>query len=118
MRVAHHNSQLRHTYLRVLHPLLTNTQLRSQPYKRPQIRLVLLSLIANEHIRDINPTTKRLVQRCLDADWNEASESQALSSSVQSTQSVSGLARQPSVKDASKPLARRHRYAADWGCDC
>lgn len=62
---------LRHTYLRVLHPLLTNTQLRQQPYKHAQIRLVLHSLISNAHIRDVNPTTKRLVQRCLDADWGQ-----------------------------------------------
>jgi hypothetical protein len=34
-------------------------------------------LIANEHIRDINPTTKRLVERCLDADWNDDARSTA-----------------------------------------
>ncbi|KAK7680378.1 hypothetical protein QCA50_016618 [Cerrena zonata] len=32
------NESLRHTYLRVLHPLLTKTQLRSMPYKRPPNR--------------------------------------------------------------------------------
>ncbi|KAI0783275.1 hypothetical protein C8Q75DRAFT_726427 [Abortiporus biennis] len=63
------NESLRHTYLRVLHPLLTKTQLRSMPYKRPQIARVLESLIENENIRDVNPTTKRLVQRCLSGDW-------------------------------------------------
>lgn len=56
---------LRHTYLRVLYPLLCHTQLRHDPYKRPQIRLVLQSLIANGHIRDVGATTKRLVDRCL-----------------------------------------------------
>lgn len=61
--------QLRHTYLRVLHPLLTRTQLRSIPYKRPQIVHVLESLISHPSIRDINPTTKRLVERCLSGDW-------------------------------------------------
>ncbi|WRT65109.1 uncharacterized protein IL334_002051 [Kwoniella shivajii] len=55
---------LRHTYLRVLYPLLNHTQLRSDPYKRPQIKLVLNSLIANNHIKEINPTTTRLVERC------------------------------------------------------
>ncbi|KAI0072901.1 hypothetical protein K474DRAFT_1678288 [Panus rudis PR-1116 ss-1] len=63
------NESLRHTYLRVLHPLLTKTQLRSMPYKRPQIVRVLESLIENENIRDVNPTTKRLVQRCLSGEW-------------------------------------------------
>ncbi|WVQ97728.1 hypothetical protein IAU59_004842 [Kwoniella sp. CBS 9459] len=57
---------LRHTYLRVLYPLLNHTQLRSDPYKRPQIKLVLRSLISNSHIKDINATTNRLVERCLE----------------------------------------------------
>ena len=39
------------------------------PYKRPQIVQMLESLIEHEHIRDVNPTTKRLVQRCLSGDW-------------------------------------------------
>lgn len=64
-----HSSQLRHTYLRVMHPLLTKTQMRDVPYKRPQIVLALESLIQNGNIRDINPTTKRLVERCLGGEW-------------------------------------------------
>ncbi|TFK52944.1 hypothetical protein OE88DRAFT_1733924 [Heliocybe sulcata] len=62
-------SKLRHTFLRVLNPLLTKTQLRTVPYKRPQIVRTLESLIENEDIRDVNPTTKRLVERCLSGDW-------------------------------------------------
>ncbi|KAG2095686.1 uncharacterized protein F5147DRAFT_717800 [Suillus discolor] len=63
------SESLRHTYLRVMHPLLTKTQMRSVPYKRPQIVLALESLIQNGNIRDINPTTKRLVERCLGGEW-------------------------------------------------
>ncbi|KAF7797972.1 hypothetical protein EIP86_009179 [Pleurotus ostreatoroseus] len=63
------NESLRHTYLRVLHPLLNKTQLRSMPYKRQQIVRMLESLIEHENIRDINATTKRLVHRCLSGDW-------------------------------------------------
>jgi hypothetical protein len=63
------NSQLRHTYLRVLHPLLTKTQLRSLPYKRTQIVRALESLIANQEIREVSSTTKRLVERCLNGEW-------------------------------------------------
>ncbi|KAI0293024.1 hypothetical protein B0F90DRAFT_1811865 [Multifurca ochricompacta] len=62
-------SLLRHTFLRVLHPLLTKTQLRSLPYKRPQIVRALESLIAHQEIREVNPTTKRLVERCLSGEW-------------------------------------------------
>lgn len=39
------------------------------PYKRPQIVRTLESLIENESIRDVDPTTKRLVTRCLSGDW-------------------------------------------------
>ncbi|TFY72553.1 hypothetical protein EVG20_g431 [Dentipellis fragilis] len=60
---------LRHTYLRVLHPLLTKTQLRQTPYKRPQIVRALESLISNPDIREVTPTTKRLVERCLGGEW-------------------------------------------------
>ncbi|KAF9563841.1 hypothetical protein CPC08DRAFT_705758 [Agrocybe pediades] len=63
------NESLRHTYLRVLHPLLTKTQLRDVPYKRPQILVALEGMIANSRMREINPTTKRLVERCLGGDW-------------------------------------------------
>lgn len=61
--------QLRHTFLRVLHPLLTKTQLRSLPYKRPQIVRALESLIAHQEIREVSSTTKRLVERCLNGEW-------------------------------------------------
>lgn len=63
------SESLRHTYLRVLHPLLTNTQLCSYPYKRPQIRRLLNGLLAHGHLRDISATTTRLVERCLRAEW-------------------------------------------------
>ncbi|KAF8878082.1 hypothetical protein BD779DRAFT_1613089 [Infundibulicybe gibba] len=63
------SDSLRHTYLRVLHPLLTRTQLRDIPYKRPQVVSTLESLTNHSRIRDVSPTTKRLVDRCLSGDW-------------------------------------------------
>ncbi|TFK29466.1 hypothetical protein FA15DRAFT_582172 [Coprinopsis marcescibilis] len=63
------NESLRHTYLRVLHPLLTKTQLRTTPYKRPQIMALLESLISHASVRDVTVTTRRLVERCLSGDW-------------------------------------------------
>ena len=53
----------------MLHPLLTKTQLRDIPYKRPQVLVTLESLLGNSKIREVNPTTKRLVDRCLSGDW-------------------------------------------------
>ncbi|KAG9082435.1 hypothetical protein FS749_006846 [Ceratobasidium sp. UAMH 11750] len=66
------SESLRHTYLRVLHPLVTNTQLKVNPYKRPELRQTLISLISHSNIRDVNPTTRRLVERCLSAEWCKA----------------------------------------------
>ncbi|BEI94160.1 uncharacterized protein CcaverHIS019_0606190 [Cutaneotrichosporon cavernicola] len=60
-------NQLRHTMLRVLYPLICNSQMKEDTYKRSHLKLVLDSLVANEHIRDVDPTTKRLVNRCLSA---------------------------------------------------
>ncbi|SCZ88200.1 BZ3500_MvSof-1268-A1-R1_Chr10-2g02876 [Microbotryum saponariae] len=65
---------LKHTYLRVLHPLLSNTQLRHHPYKRPQLLRVLLSLISNSSYREIDPTTRRLVERNLRGSWCDGLE--------------------------------------------
>lgn len=64
------SESLRHTYLRVLHPLLTNTQLYTYAYKRPQIRRLLKTMVSDSLFHgEVSATTKRLVQRCLDADW-------------------------------------------------
>lgn len=59
---------LLHTYLRVLHPLLTRTQLRNISYKRPQIVMALEALIRPSQFREVKKDTKRLVQRCLNDD--------------------------------------------------
>jgi len=67
---------LRHTYLRVLNPLLSNTQLQDLAYKRPQIRRTLQALVAHSHVREINATTLRLVDRYPNAPWCKAIESE------------------------------------------
>lgn len=64
--------KLRHTYLRILHPLLQNTQLREDHYKRNELVLLLESL-ANEsetyYTSGYDDTTKRLASRCLSVPW-------------------------------------------------
>lgn len=55
----------------MLHPLLTNTQLRNHPYKRPLLRRVLTSLISNSNYSQTDPTTRRLVERNLRGSWSE-----------------------------------------------
>jgi hypothetical protein len=78
-------SSLRHTYLRVLYPLLEHTQLQFPPhYKRDEIRKVLLVLGGGHladasggqnglhhwgHFEAVDETTKRLVKRCEGVSW-------------------------------------------------
>nr|KMM64705.1 hypothetical protein CPAG_01057 [Coccidioides posadasii RMSCC 3488] len=75
-------SALRHTYLRVLYPLLTHTQLKNPPYyKRDELRRLFAILIRDQiagyedeyekilHFDEVDETTKRLVLRCAQVDW-------------------------------------------------
>jgi Protein of unknown function (DUF2013) len=63
---------LRHTYLRVLHPLLAYTQLSQPPfYKRTEIIKVLdmLGDSTNAHFAPADETTVRLVERVAQVPW-------------------------------------------------
>jgi hypothetical protein len=76
-------SALRHTYLRVLYPLLAHTQLRNPPhYKRDGLRRLLNVLVRGQvsygsdterekilHFEEVDETTRRLVARCASVDW-------------------------------------------------
>ena len=74
--LPHEAAALRHTYLRVLYPLLAHTQLHdsSSHYKREELRHLLCLLgspqgVAAAHFGDIDDTTKRLVARCMAVPW-------------------------------------------------
>lgn len=68
------STALRHTYLRVLYPLLAHTQLQHPPhYKRDEI-LRLLAMMTDDgggmgHFGAVDETTKRLVRRCGGVVW-------------------------------------------------
>ncbi|PYH87344.1 hypothetical protein BO71DRAFT_489646 [Aspergillus ellipticus CBS 707.79] len=75
-------SALRHTYLRVLYPLLAHTQLKFPPfYKRNELRRMLSSLVHGQlsdgepdrekimHFDEVDDTTRRLVLRCATVEW-------------------------------------------------
>ncbi|CAK7266302.1 pre-rRNA processing [Sporothrix epigloea] len=66
------SASLRHTYLRVLYPLLAHTQLNQPPhYKRGEILRVLaiLSGSGNFHFAPADETTVRLVGRVAMVEW-------------------------------------------------
>lgn len=63
---------LRHTYLRVLHPLLANTQLATPPYYKKDEILRLLALLGGSgsvHFAPADGTTMRLVERVAQVPW-------------------------------------------------
>ncbi|KAL4955685.1 hypothetical protein BDW69DRAFT_160231 [Aspergillus filifer] len=74
---------LRHTYLRVLYPLLAHTQLRLPPYyKRDELKRMLSLLVRGQltgntardceritHFDEVDETTRRLVLRCAAVEW-------------------------------------------------
>lgn len=67
-------SPLRHTYLRVLYPLLAHTQLQQAPhYKRDELRRLLALMrgggSAGGHFGAVDDTTERLVARCGRVEW-------------------------------------------------
>lgn len=87
-------SALRHTYLRVLYPLLAHTQLRYPPhYKREEVKKLLNILVRGQlsgdeedfgriaHFEEVDETTKRLVLRCSNVEWLQDSESESRDSS-------------------------------------
>lgn len=74
---------LRHTYLRVLYPLLAHTQLRLPEchYKREELLRLLAVMASNGgvgmlHFGAVDETTKRLVERCLRVAWLRETEGQ------------------------------------------
>ncbi|KAI0880951.1 uncharacterized protein GGS22DRAFT_173833 [Annulohypoxylon maeteangense] len=70
---------LRHTYLRVLYPLLSHTQLSQPPhYKKDEVQKLLriLTNAGNIHFAPVDETTMRLVDRVAKVRWlSDESES-------------------------------------------
>lgn len=100
---------LRHTYLRVLHPILTHSQISKSHYKRDDIRQILNMLIASgNHFAPVDETTSRLVKRCTAVPWlqppaitrTDTSETNGTDSAVQSPV-------EPAAGEGQKEIARR-----------
>lgn len=71
------SSALRHTYLRVLSPLLSHSQLRYPPYYKRDDVLRLLAIMSGNtsgHFGAVDETTERLVKRCHKVSWLNVAE--------------------------------------------
>ncbi|KAI9147864.1 Protein dip1 [Paramyrothecium foliicola] len=78
MDLPYEKISLRHTYLRVMYPLLAHTQLSQPPhYKREEILRVLQLLRGsqNAHFAPADETTLRLVSRVSHVTWLELGDS-------------------------------------------
>ncbi|KAG5990624.1 hypothetical protein E4U54_004061 [Claviceps lovelessii] len=96
---------LRHTYLRVLYPLLAHTQLNQPPhYKRAEILRVLRILRGshNAHFAPADETTLRLVERVAKVNWIEEDEaSKGGLGQAEVTRKFLGISLSPSQSDSS-----------------
>jgi len=110
-------TSLRHTYLRVLHPLLANSQVNRPPhYKRTDIlRLLHMLATSGTHFAPVDETTVRLVKRCCttvpwlqeaDIDSRSNSYSDAEGGASAPVTPISG-SQENVIGEGQKELARR-----------
>ena len=111
---------LRHTYLRVLFPLLSHTQLRNPPhYKQEELRKLLSILVRGQgaqseaesslerdwgHFGELDETTKRLVKRCQTVTWLRDPEDEDIME-VESPVDTMSSPTSPDSPSKSKPPA-------------
>ncbi|KAL2441714.1 hypothetical protein ABEF95_016230 [Exophiala dermatitidis] len=113
---------LRHTYLRVLYPLLEHTQLQYPPhYKREEIRKVLMVLGGGQvsdgnepdngglnpwsHFDLVDETTRRLVKRCEGVSWLTDPETEPLTQVVSPTDEAASDTSLPASPSKGRPPA-------------
>jgi len=126
---------LRHTYLRVLHPLLSYTQLSQPPhYKRSEI-IKVLSLLGgstNAHFAPADETTVRLVERVAQVSWlrdEDASEGEIAgkllgislsanqAASTISVVDVAAVMEKPGVQTPSRKADTAEKVHVDGGSE-
>ncbi|KAJ3964098.1 hypothetical protein EV361DRAFT_812609, partial [Lentinula raphanica] len=95
----------------VLHPLLMKTQLCT--ISCPQILYMLKFLIRMSNICDVNPTTKRLVERCQGGEWCVGFIRQKQIKEAQCMNLNNGATQQQSSADPSSTslLHKHNRYS-------
>lgn len=120
------STALRHTYLRVLYPLLAHTQLKHPPhYKRDEI-LRLLSMMTSDggmtHFGAVDETTKRLVARCAKVKWLREDEVAAgkflgveMPGAMASSVSVVEVAAHTEKPGVQTPSRKEDSMREEWG---
>ncbi|KAH9862299.1 hypothetical protein IAQ61_010502 [Plenodomus lingam] len=98
---------LRHTYLRVLHPILTHSQISKPPhYKREDLlRLLHVLVSSGNHFAPVDDTTVRLVKRCTSVQWLQPPASTAGGDSANDHSNAQSPAEQSA--NGQKEFARR-----------
>lgn len=99
---------LRHTYLRILYPLLAHTQMNQPPhYKKDEIIRLLKILRGshNAHFAPADPTTLRLVNRVAKVKWLEAEEDADSEASGQAEVARKLLGMSVSPRDSSSSVS-------------
>ncbi|OAA54524.1 hypothetical protein SPI_08770 [Niveomyces insectorum RCEF 264] len=97
-------ASLRHTYLRVLYPLLAHTQLNQPPqYKRDEILRVLAILCGagNAHFAPADATTLRLVDRVSRVGWLETEATTGAPAAMAAMEDMAVTEEQPETALAS-----------------
>lgn len=85
---------LRHTYLRVMYPLLAHTQLSKPPHYKEHEVLRLIKILRGSqtaHFAPADATTLRLVERVAAIPWIRAHEERELSGSAAAAQKILGM---------------------------
>lgn len=114
-------SALRHTYLRVLYPLLEHTQLKDPPhYKREEVRKLLSVLVGGHfvddtggssiinHFEEVDETTKRLVRRCQTVEWLKVAEAEIVQTTSPVEERDSPTKSTPPAIPAPRKLRKRN----------
>lgn len=111
--LPHELTSLRHTYLRVLYPLLSHTQLNQAPYYKREEIIKVLSILGgsgNAHWESPDETTLRLVERVAKVPWlrdQDVSDGEVarklLGISLSSSQSASSISVSDVAAVSEKP---------------
>lgn len=95
---------LRHTYLRVLYPLLAHTQLNQPPHYKHDEILRLLKILRgsqNAHFAPADETTLRLVERVTKVAWLEEAEEKEGSGEAEVARKLLGISLSPAQAASS-----------------